>query len=381
MENHAQYGDSIYFHDQEGLFVNQFIPSELDWAEKGVRIRQETSFPGVSATTLRVFGEQPSEFTLRVRIPGWATQGIRVCVNGEPVKADSQEAGYFALKRTWRGGDRIEVSMPMNLHVAPLPDDPTTAAFMIGPFVLAGKLGGEGLTDDMVYTRENWYAFPGDQIATAPVLIAEDADLTSCLEPVAGQPLTYRTVGLEQNVTLVPYHRLFGERYVVYWQMFEKGSEEHAEYFARQAARKLLLARMVDEVRIGDRQSETAHGLQGDHTGSGVHQGRAWRDASQGGHFAYRLAVDPRQPMSLRVTYWGSDANRREFDIQVDDRVIATQKLEREKPGEFFSVEYAIAPNVTAGKKQVTVRFQAHPDCMAGGIFGLNVLRPAAEER
>jgi hypothetical protein len=271
--------------------------------------------------------------------------------------------------------------MPMTLHVAPLPDDPTTVAFMLGPFVLAGKLGGEGLTDDMVYTRENWYAFPRDQIASAPVLVAEDADLTSCLEPVAGQPLTYRTVGLEQNITLVPYHRLFGERYVVYWRAFQKGSAVYAEYLARQEARKLTLARLVDEVHIGDKQSETAHGLQGEHTASGVHQGRLWRDASQGGWFSYRLAVDPGQPMSLCVTYWGSDSDRREFDVLVDDQVIATQKLQREKPGEFICVEYAIDASATAGKEQVTVRFQAHPDCMAGGVFGLSVLRPAEEKR
>jgi DUF1680 family protein len=380
VENHAKYGDSAYFHDREGLFVNQFIPSELNWTEKGVRIRQETSFPELSATTLRVFCRQPTEFTLRVRIPSWATQGLRVRLNGESTEADSQKKGYFVLKRCWGDGDAIEVSMPMRLQIAPLPDDPTTAAFMLGPIVLAGKLGGEGLTHDMVYTRENWYAFPRDQIATAPALVAESSDLTSCLEPVAGQPLTYRTVGLDENITLVPYHQLFGARYVVYWRMFQRGSPEHVEYLARQKARQLLLSRSVDEVRIGDAQSEKSHGLLGEHTASGVHQGRVWRDASRGGQFMYRLAVDPRQPMSLLVAYWGSDSGRRIFDVLVDDQIIATQRLQREKPDEFFDVEYAIPPAVTAGKKEVTVRFQAHPDCMAGGVFGLNMLR-AAEKR
>ena len=126
------------------------------------------------------------------------------------------------------------------------------------------------------------------------MLVADDSDLTACLEPVAGQPLTYRTVGLEQNITLVPYHRLFGERYVVYWQVFRKGSAEYAEYLAREEARKLILARLVDEVQIGDKHSEAAHGLQGEHTASGVHQGRAWRDASQGGQFT--LSAGGRSP-------------------------------------------------------------------------------------
>ena len=160
-----------------------------------------------------------------------------MALNGTPAQADSNQAGYFALHRTWRDGDTITVSMPMSLRVCPLPGDPTIVAFMVGPFVLAGELGGEGLTEDLVYTKENWYAFPSSQIASVPVLVAEDSDLTSCVQPVAEQPLTYRTVGLKQNVTLVPYHRLFGQRYAVYWQVFRKGSPEYAR--ASGSTRKL----------------------------------------------------------------------------------------------------------------------------------------------
>ena len=46
IEEYAKLNDSIYWRDGEGLYVNLFIPSELDWAEKGFKLRQETGYPG-----------------------------------------------------------------------------------------------------------------------------------------------------------------------------------------------------------------------------------------------------------------------------------------------------------------------------------------------
>ncbi len=234
VENHAQYGDAIYFHDAQGVLVNLFIPSELDWAQQKVRIRQETQFPQVSSTTLRVLAAQPTEFTLRIRIPAWVADRSVVRLNGQEVTGNTRPGSYFALRRVWQDNDTLEVSLPMALHMAPMPDDPTVAAFMVGPLVLAGKLGGDGLTDQDVYSRENWFTFPRDKVAKAPVLVCNGADRTRCLEPVEGKPLTYRTVGLDHNITLVPYHELFGQRYAVYWRVFRRGSPEHAEYLARE---------------------------------------------------------------------------------------------------------------------------------------------------
>ena len=268
IENHAKYGDSIYFHDDQGLFVNLFIPSELDWTEQGVRVRQETQFPRVSDTTLKVFTDQPAEFTLRIRVPVWAKRGITVRLNGTPIATEARPSSYFSLRRVWQDGDTIEVSLPMSLQVVPMPDDPTVAAFLYGPLVLAGQLGGEGLSEDLVYTEKNWFEFPRDQIASAPVLVAEGDDLTRCLEPVEGEPLKFRTVGSASTVTLVPYHELFGQRYVVYWRVFRQQSSEYAEFLAQEEVRRQRSA-TVDHVEIGDPQDEANHNLTGENTGIG----------------------------------------------------------------------------------------------------------------
>jgi DUF1680 family protein len=375
MENHAKYGDTIYYYDDAGVFVNLFIASEVNWSAKGVRLRQETRWPNETTTSLAVRTEQPKEFSLRVRVPGWATNGVVVKLNGKPLAVESKPASYMTIQRTWADGDRVEIAMPMSLHAEPMPDDKNLVAFMYGPLVLAGKLGGEGLTDNVVYLKDQWYQFPKDQVAESPALVAAGDDLTQCLEMVSADPPTFRTICLEKNITLVPYHQLFGERYAVYWRAFRKGGPEHAKYLAEEEVRRDLRSRTVDEVAIGDSQSEPAHGMKGERMANGLHFGRAWRHAGDGGWFSYDLKVLPNTSQELRVGFWGSDAGGREFDILVDNVKVASLKLENNRPGAFYDETYPLSKELLANKKTVTVKFQAHPGMTAGGIFGCAILK------
>jgi DUF1680 family protein len=377
LENHAKYGDTIYFHNDDSLFVNLFIASEVNWVAKGVRLRQETRFPDESATSLVVHTPQPRDFALRVRIPAWATPGVSVRLNGKPVSSEACPGTYLDLRRAWSEGDRLDLTMPMSLYVAPMPDDKTVVAFMYGPLVLAGKLGGAGLTDDLVYLKDQWYRFPREQVGEAPALVTESEDLTKCLEKVTDNPPTFRTVGLRENITLVPYHQLFGARYVVYWRAFRRGSPEHAGFLVQKKAADERRARTVDEVEIGDPRSEPAHGMKGERTASGTHQGRAWRHATDGGWFSYTLKVLPDQTQELLVTYWGSDRGGRTFDVLADDQRLGTEKLENNRPGQFYDQTYPLSKELIGDKTRVTVKFQAHPGETAGGVFGCAVLKPA----
>jgi len=243
IENHAKYGDSIYFHSGDSLFVNQFIASEVDWKEKRVKVRQETTFPEQDGTTLIVRTGKPLEFSMRVRVPYWATKGVTAKLNGKPLKRDAKPCSYLVVNRTWKDGDKLDVTMPMSLHSHPMPDDKTVVAFMYGPFVLSGKLGGEGLTKENTHTSQNWYKFQG--VATAPPLLGDINNLDSWIKPVKGEPLTFRTTGQKKNFTLIPYYRLFGERYVVYWNVYKKGSPEYRQMLERRAAERRKSARLL----------------------------------------------------------------------------------------------------------------------------------------
>jgi hypothetical protein len=131
----------------------------------------------------------------------------------------------------------------------------------------------------------------------------------------------------------------------------------------------------VDLVNPGEEQNERDHKLQGDKTATGDFQDKKWRDARDGGWFRYTVKVLPGQPQELRVTYWGSDLGPRTFDVLVDGQKIATQKLASNRPDQFFDQTYPLSETLTRGKDHITVTFQAHPGMMAGGVFGLRVLR------
>ena len=192
-------------------------------------------------------------------------------------------------------------------------------------------MGGDGLTDENTHTGQNWYKFP-QPIPTAEPLIVESDDIGDWLKPVAGKPLTFRTVGQSKPITLVPYHELFDQRYVVYWRVLKKGGEAHKKYLAEQRRREQWLARIVDSVNIGRGESEKGHNLQGERTQAGSHAGRNWRDARDGGWFGYDLKVFPDEAMTLLCTFWGSDVGRT-FDVVVDGRKMATVTLNNNKPG------------------------------------------------
>jgi len=221
-ESAAKFGDSIWFHDDDGVWVAQFIASELDWQEKGVHLVQDTRFPAVAGTAITVRTARPTRFALRVRVPGW-TSGGGAALDGRALDGFAAPGGWFVLDRVWHDGDRLEVALPMALHLAPMPDDATVQAVMYGPLVLVGKLGSDGITDQ---NRRAEPTRPGrvpefhDQPPAAPTLRARGADPAAWIQRVsaADQPPEFRTSGQERDVALVPFHTLYDERYAVYWK-------------------------------------------------------------------------------------------------------------------------------------------------------------------
>ena len=129
----------------------------------------------------------------------------------------------------------------------------------------------------------------------------------------------------------------------------------------------------IDPARTGGLPAQLDN-LQSENSHEGTFNGARWRDASEGGYFAFDLPIVPNAPYDLVVTYWGGDANNRQFDVLVNGEKVGTQVLENNKPGQFFEVTYPIPAQLMAGKTKVTVRFQAHPGAFAGGVFGARLV-------
>jgi DUF1680 family protein len=226
IENHAKYGDSIYFHDDNGVFVNLFTASELDWPQKHIRIRQETNFPEEEGTTLIIKAKEKAQLALRIRIPYWATKGVTIRINGKKQEICAKPGSYAILNRTWENDDRVEIDMPMGLHLHQMPDDPGLAAIMYGPLVLAGELGTEGMDAKAFYSESQGY-LRNIQVDPGPSFVADADNLQAWVKPVEGRSLTFQTVnaGKPRDVTLTPYYELFGQRYSIYWRIYPQGNQ------------------------------------------------------------------------------------------------------------------------------------------------------------
>jgi len=209
-EEFAKLADSIYFHDDSSIFVNLYIGSEVNWPEKGIRLTQQTSFPEEQGSTLVVSASQPVDVDLKLRVPYW-TKGGSVKINGHPVPTFSNPSSYLVLRGPWKNGDRIELSLPMHLHAAPMPDRETLQAAMYGPVVLAARFEEE--------PREKWYRHFAAQEKQEPAPIlkfkGKPGDPASWLEPGAGK-LAFRAVSQNQTVGFVSLSSIVHERYSVY---------------------------------------------------------------------------------------------------------------------------------------------------------------------
>lgn len=361
-ENHAKYGEGIYFKSADGgLMVNLFIPSELTWKEKNITIRQENKFPEESFTTIRVLSDKNVEMPVYLRYPSWAT-GVRITINGKVLPVKQKPGSYIRIARKWRNGDIISADFGRSLRVEPMPDNANRAAILYGPLVLAGVFGAER----------------PDPISI-PVLITGGKPVSEWLLPVEGKALTFRTsgVGRPADCELIPFFKVYGQQhYTVYWDFFTENEWEDRkqEYEKQKREEEAIIRRTVDYVRVGESQSERDHNFDGINTYEGEFGDRMYRDARDGGWFAYDLAVEEGIPLELFCTYWGNDYGRR-FEILVEGTKIADEFLTRQKPNHFYNKTYPIPAELVANKSKVRITFRAYPNSMAGGIFGCRVLR------
>jgi DUF1680 family protein len=377
MENHTKYSESIYFHNDQELYVNLFIPSRLNWQDKGLVVEQSTLYPRASTTELRFTAKKPVTLDLKIRVPQWASSGLQWKLNGKALPVVSRPGSYAEVRRTWKTGDRLQVTIPMSVRGEAMPDDANKVAFLYGPVVLAGDLGAVPQENSVPYAVEQWDNF-NKPVAEVPVLVTSDSNPSGEVKRVSPSDLMFRMNAAENRpVTLRPYNELFYNYSNVYWTVLTP-----AEYTTRKAALqaeaarlKELAARTVDDYRPGEQQSEVDHRQQGEITGSGDWQNRKFRHAENGGWFSFEQKVSPDAAMELLATYWGSESGARTFDILVDGQKIATQTLNQDKPGQFFEKAYPIPTELTRGKQKVTVRFQAHAGNIAGGVFGVKMLK------
>ncbi|BAK66492.1 hypothetical protein SLG_18170 [Sphingobium sp. SYK-6] len=370
IESHSKHGESIWWEEDdqrragEALVANLYIPSRTQWSARGATLVMETAYPfdgeiDIALTELA----KPGTFTLALRIPAWCDEPA-VLINGKAWKATPAD-GYIAIKRPWKRGDSIRLSLPMKLRMEPTPDDPSTVAFLRGPVVLAADMGPADKPFD----------------GPAPVLVSSNVlgGFSPEPKPAPSAPPLYRATEMARPAPLAfaPFFQQRDRRTAVYFRRFTEENWQVAQqaYAAEQAALRDLDRRSVDVMHLGEMQPERDHELESKISYTTTYRGRHGRDARFEGFFAFRMKVRP-GPLILRATYWGEERNR-SFEILVDGEKIATQTLDAAHPGAFFDVDYAIPEHLTRGKDSVIVRFQAAPgSTRIGPVFGCRIFTP-----
>lgn len=384
LESQARHGEFIYAHDGDALYVNLFIASTLDWRERGIHVTQSTRFPDEARTRLTVDGA--GEFALKIRYPGWVAPGaLTLKLNGRPVAVKARPGGYVELRRRWAAGDRVDVGLPMRTTLEPMPGLKNYVAVLHGPIVLAAKTPQPGEALSFRADGSRMGHIPSGPVCpqqAAPVFVSDRADFMRRFRPVPGQPLTFTAPGLIQgphgaeDLQLIPFFRLHDSRYMIYWPRSTPAQQSllRVELAKAEEARLALDAITVDQVAPGEQQPESDHGFQGEGVESGIAPGGRWRHARQ--WFSYELSDPQGQARLLRLSFAKGDAGRR-FDLVVNDRRIAEIELARpDTPDEIYSRDFALPPElVSAAGGRLHVKFVAKPGSIAGGLYGLRLLR------
>jgi DUF1680 family protein len=383
MENHGKYGEFIYTHQNDSLFLNLFIVSELNWKEKGVKIKQETNFPYEEKTKLTVT-EGSAQFALMIRYPSWVAAGaLKVIVNGDTLSYTAQPSSYIAVDRSWATGDVVEITLPMHNTIEQLINVPTYVAFMHGPILLGVKIGTEDLAG-LVADDSRWGHIASGTLLPvdkAPIIVEDDrSKIADKLVPVPGKPLTFTApelhiINSQNNLEFEPFYKIHDSRYMMYWMALT--NSQYQAILDSIANDKLALERRtIDFVATGVQQSEADHAMQTSNSYSGSYMGEFWRDARNGGYFSYNLKTNGETNLYLMVRYWGNEFGNRTFDILIDDSKLITENIfGKWNVSDFKNIEYRIPNSKIAGKDTIRVKFQAPSNGYAGGVFYIRLLR------
>lgn len=388
MENHGKYGEFIYTHTGNDLYVNLFVASKLDWKEKKFSMIQETNFPNEETVLFTVDSKKSQKLKIKIRCPWWVKPGeMKVICKGKDYAVGAQPSSYIEIERKWKKGDVIEVTMPMTITVEELPNVPNYISIMRGPILLGARMGTYRL-DGLVADDGRWAHIahgPLVSLFDTPFLIGDRSEIVEKLQhmqPVPGKPMHFTVPGLfedkYQDLELEPFSAIHDSRYMMYWLSMSKAEYDDYKQKMRDAEnQKLALdARTVDAVSTAEQQPEVDHQMKAEGSKTGHFQNEGWRDATNGGYFSYNMDTKGNEELKLMVRYWGNENGNRSFDILIDGQVLTSENIVGKWGREaFINAEYTIPTEWLKGKQVINVRFQSHPGTVAGGVYYIRLIK------
>lgn len=347
-ENHARYGEQIYFKDlNEDLYVNLYIPSILKWDNRKTEIKQTSDLLQSGNVQVVVNASRKQRFSLFLRMPQWA-KDYQVTINGRKYAAKVVD-GYIKINREWTNKDCIDLHFEMSIYSEAIPGRSSMRAFLYGPFVLNAVVPSDTLINALVTDGGNFES-----------LVKRDGEGQFSIQLASGEELLMK-----------PYYKSPDDVGFVYFNCFT--TEEWVQSEKTLRVNKMneteLKKRTIDFIQLGEMQPERDHDLQGANTDVGVLNERKYRRAVDGGYFSFKMKVSPSDPVTLICSYWGNLPHGHTFDIRVDGALLTTATVHF-KGYMFYDEKYSIPVNLTKGKDSAVISF--HPvqkDFIAGPLF------------
>jgi DUF1680 family protein len=220
IENPPRYNEGIYFQRADTLWINLYVPSELDWKEIGIFVRQEGDITrGEPARfTIVTSGKRPID--LKFRIPTWISKSAVVTLNNNLVTDDGKPSSYVSLERNWKPGDIVKVSLPLSLRLEKAKDDSSMISVFYGPLLLAGELGRENMPNDHA-DKDAYLNVPA---VVVPEIVSTSTNPANWLRPIPNEELAFKThnAGPANGIVFRPLYAVHHQRYSVYWRIREE---------------------------------------------------------------------------------------------------------------------------------------------------------------
>lgn len=377
LENHTKYGEFIYAHTKDTLYVNLFIPSRLTWKDKKITLIQETRFPDEEQIRFRVEKSKKKAFSLKLRYPSWA-KGASVSVNGKVQETNAQPGEYLTIHRKWKAGDEITLNMPMQVALEQIPDRENFYAFMYGPIVLASPTGTENMDGLYADDSRGGHIAHGKQISMQeiPMLVGSAASLPQSLQKINDDLVAFTYTGSvypaqKEALKLIPFFRLHDSRYAIYFHQVTEAEVESIRKEVALSERKAmeLANQTVDLIFPGEQQPESDHGILYEQAETGINKDRHFRRAK--GWFSYNLKVKE-EASQLMITVRKEDYTKVAILLNNEKLTVSPTISKPDKEG-FITICYSLPQKLSAGS--YPIRFSPDGTEWTPAIYEVRLLK------
>jgi DUF1680 family protein len=216
IENTPRYNENVYFQQDNTLWVNLYIPSEVTWDTTGLTIKQEGNAAAGETVHITVTkGGAATNATLKLRIPFWVSGTPKLTINGADQDPAPSASTYVTLTREWKVGDVVTLTLPTALRLEHAQDVASMVSVFFGPILLAGELGATNMPNDFA-DKDAHLSLAG---ATVPTITNSSTNPADWLQAVADKPLAFKAhdAGEASGITFEPLYAVHHQRYSVYF--------------------------------------------------------------------------------------------------------------------------------------------------------------------